>query len=740
MIAKYYNYSNTLVVRNPVYKISNSLMGEPINEVIHKYMQSVFFRNALLLASISFYQQVKNYLSDSNTLTDKQKEKIQLSFLKYLTRMSTRCTPFGFFSTVSSQLVDNLVFAKSEAMDLDLVLKLDMSLLESIANVISYNYCDYLEYSLNSTLINNEDEYSYIKYYYLELKRIHEVVTIEGNEYIDLLFSNQHRLLKITEIIELLQTINQEISEDEIKDFIYELIDSKLLVNQLSVQVTGIDYQDRLIFVIHNLIKYTADHSLLNNILEIFSLVQSQTTESDFEITRNYIIKLLFEFNIPFNENHIFHCNLYREIGAVQNIDGRVISDVIKGLDILSLFSLKRENEDLTDFKSAFTDTYGAAIMPLSQVLDSATGLGYPVNKIKLDESNSLLQELTLKSGGKPEWSKHKYHNKNHKFWFNKYIACISSGASEIELQDSDFINFENQAHQMPVTFSCSFSIIENKNEVIKDKSYLVKYNGWGGSSALNYLARFTGDNREISNLCREMADVEEKQLTKNEILAEICHMPDSKIGNIVSHIGFRNYEIPYLVNSSVSSEFTININDIHLGVFDNKFVLVSKKHNKVIKPILSNAHNYKTSEHPVYRFLCELQNDNHISGPYLDFGWWTNEVSFFPQIRYKNLIFVPRSWTLNQDFFSDYLSGKETLEEARIRFLLIPGMVKVFVAGEGDNELYINSDILIHWRMFLDYLSKQKNMKVIIKEYNYSNDDSYNNEVILSLFKKQTL
>src|SRR5439155_17414597 len=129
--------------------------------------------------------------------------------------------------------------------------------------------------------------------------------------------------------------------------------------------------------------------------------------------------------------------------------------------------------------------------------------------------------------------------------------------------------------------------------------------------------------------LVQEITNTEQEH-NPDIVFAEIVHLPESRVGNILLHPSFREYEIPFLARSSVDGHHQIPLQDLFVSIKDNKVLLRSASLNKQVIPRLSSAHNYSRNALPVYQFLCDLQLQGHKAG--LGFYWGSLE-GFYSQL-----------------------------------------------------------------------------------------------------------
>jgi 5-methylthioribose kinase len=99
-----YSFFEEYVVRTPLFSRRNfqeKAKKEMFSDVeLRKICEDLVFQEAIYLASPNLYKELKNWLDLEKELSSSQHQKLKNTILKYYTRMSTRCTPFGLFSGV----------------------------------------------------------------------------------------------------------------------------------------------------------------------------------------------------------------------------------------------------------------------------------------------------------------------------------------------------------------------------------------------------------------------------------------------------------------------------------------------------------------------------------------------------------------------------------------------------------------------------------------------------------------
>jgi thiopeptide-type bacteriocin biosynthesis protein len=740
MLSKYYRPATTLVARMALKNIDDCIFEGSVIDRIREHMTNPLFRNAMFLASPDLCRQLDSYLAGEVTDT-KKKERIENAFTRYLNRMCTRCTPFGLFAAVGTADVQQDASAidnTPQQPGLYIDVKMDTQLLERAAErLLTWpDVRKHLRYKVNETAWQNGDYIKYINYYQLKDRRIHRVEKAELSPYLEKIIACQRESLDFAALKQALLSFDDSLADDEMEEYIHELISARVLVSEFNPPLTGTSFHDhfkQLLLRLQTQVTETACFDTIDHLLQIITQAEAIGIDTNLENAITQLAEQLAALGIHCDPVTALHIDTYFSEAPMQ-VHRSVINDVIKGVELLSHFSLPAENKMLDQFKKQFETTYSGRPMPLPEVLDAETGIGYPVNNVKLNAQNQLLEEINPPQPGRSDTMEISWNKSLHSFWLRKYIDCLSRGEREIEITEEEATQFPGTLDKMPPTFNVHFSLHPVQNNESGASPYLIQFTGWGGVSATNMMTRFAHAHPGILALCHEAAATEEKALSPGEVLADICHVPDGSIINLLSRPQLRRYEIAYLAGTSLTGDNMVMPADLSVYIKNKKVYLYSNHLQKIVKPVLSCAHNYRKSEHPVYTFLCDVQKQGFVNGVHLNLGRWVDEVDFFPRVRYRNMILVPASWRLKQQFFAGYLAGRESLDSVRERMMKKLGPVTAFLVEEGDNELYVHTDCTHHWKMFLNYVKKTDD--IIIKEFIRTPAQQTANQLVLTFFK----
>jgi hypothetical protein len=713
--------------RNSYFPVGKFIFRTPafsIQERFDELLKSDAFWEAIYLASPSLYKECKR----KNFILDKDKKK---TVYKYYIRSTTRCTPFGLFAGCSvGKISDKTEFEIVDLHDFYRKTRLDMYFLAVLVDKIEHIdiiRCQ-LKYKPNTSIYKINNEIRYIECKYQKTKRIHDIVSIEENQYLNKVLQISKQGMKFHEIV--IELVDNEINTESAEEFVEELIESQILRSELEVHVTGEDVFDSLIGKLVQLENSNALCASLKKISNLLLQINSSSIGSSINLY-NEIINEINKLNIPYEENYLFQTDLFKP-SIKSKIGSKVIDEVKKLLHFLNCIIPKFEaNARIEEFKKKFYARYEEQEVPLMEALDSDCGIGYGSMNPNID-FNALIKDVVFPSNN---FNAQDQVNLSQ-FYANEILSSSWNNTKEIVWND-DLVKYVNNAYEIsPESLNVCISLVKDDSG-----NDLMLLNGiWFG--ATNILGRFCHLNTEIYDIVKQIADWEHEK-KPDTLMAAIAHLPNSRIGNVMFRPNtIRNYEIPYLAGSQLSIETQIPVSDLTLSVRSGKIILKSKKYQKEVIPKLDNAHNYSKSPTPVYNFLCDMQGLPEMY--YLSFQYDTlfNYFDYIPRIRYKNIIVKKAQWKIK---YSDMKEKKMTDNKGLIEYLKIKNIPRYICISQGDNVLDIDCKQELAINILLDYIKKLGTIQ-IEESFNHTSDNCvvhdsmgkpFLNEVIIPFLKK---
>lgn len=726
---------NKIIVRNPFFPFNILEKSLKDRMFMYEIIGSPIFKSAIYLSSRDLFLQLEKYLQGEMDLS--RLDKFFISITKYLSRMSTRSTPFGLFSSVSiSELSIQNQFRLKILNDFYYAIRLDMSLLYNISRELLKD--DHLRYKLrykkNSTIYKIGGKYRYIE---TELKfdrRIYDIVEISSNKYLRQIVKKTHEYISLNELCLCLLDYDSSLSYENVWEYLLQLVDSHFLVSEFEPIVQGKDYLSYLTDFLNGCDSFSGLASLLPFVLDKFSNRINISYDTN-------LCKILTDIKDQIDSvvgeiecKTPFQLDLFRQ-GERVDIPKNIILQIQRVFILLNRMIPLSKNPELDYFVKCYVERYDQEERPILEVLDPSIGIGFPAYQTPLHD-DELLKGLVLPiKEVNVGFGRNIIHNG---FLYEKLQNFSIEKGIEFLITDLDIGNNDVFWEDLPVTMYSMCEILKNPNT----DDIVVLLKGLGGSSASNLMGRFAYESKNIKCFINEIHSLESEHY-RDYILAEISHLPDAKTGNVIMRPLMRDYEIPYLSNSIRDDNSVIPLSDIFISIRNGEIKLRSKRMNKYIITRMTTAHNYSNKSTPIYKFLCEIQNQNMRKGLFFSWGDLEDKLLFFPRVRYKNVILSPAKWYLSDsevNFLicdtkeSELLSNVEIIRKKRF----IPRYVYIV---KSDNKLFIDLENTLSIKLFVDELKKKKS-KIVLEEfffpYGYEEEkECYLNECILSFYRK---
>jgi hypothetical protein len=686
-------------------------------------------QDAIYIASSDLYERLKKYSS----LENKEKKQVRNSFMRYINRMSTRCTPFGLFAGCAIGTIGertNLIVSRKIIRHTRLDMNYLCSLSQYLSDIPEIKYK--LKYYPNNSLYIVGNEYRYIEYYYLKDRRVHQVSSVKRTFYLDRILQISKKGISIEYLYPYI--INEYIQKKDAINYISDLIQSQILVSELDPTVTGDDLLTSILSKIDSIDVKSQSRNELRSIQHVMR--QIDISEDDSLNKYGEIENLVKNIGASYNRKYLLQVDI-NNVFTSSTIGESIRKEIDSTVTFLNKITSAQKNDGLIKFQEEFSKKFEEQEIPLQIALDPEIGIGYPVENGSKDIS-PLLDGFILPNSIK--FSQNVNYGVIQSVLLKK-LTEQGDALFEIEIKDEDFKDTNENRVDLPDTFSVLFEIIrDNGNDI------LIRLKSIGNSSAANLLARFAYTDKKMEDFVKEITE-KEQSLNPDVILAEIAHLPDSRVGNVLYRPHLRNYEIAYLANSSMPQDKVIYASDIMLSLKYGKLFLRSKRLNKEIVPHLTNAHYYSLSTIPVYRFLCDMQHQNQCDSLTFNMGFLQNELPYIPRIRYKHTVLSPATWNIKIDEIKHLISIKadENLLLNTDIWREKKGISNYSLLSDWDNKLFIDWGNIISVHAFLSIVKNRASF--LLTEFLYDekdpviideNGNGYLNECIATLFKNE--
>ncbi|PYX04751.1 MAG: Lanthionine biosynthesis protein LanB [Acidobacteria bacterium] len=645
-------------------------------------------REALFVASPHLEESIDIWLRDPESNRGKGLEQ---AMARYFLRMAGRATPFGLCAGYSlGTIAEGTRLVLEPRSCWKRRTRLDMGYLSALADVLGadpklrkiFLYCP------NSSLYRAAGRLRYAESYMedKEQKRSHSyrLVAVDGTETLNAVLGCARDGASFAQLSSAI--VDHDVSPEEAEEFVAQLIESQILVPDIRLPITGAEATDTLI-------DQFATHAETVPVADVLMQV------SDRFIKLDKAGKLLADLPPKVELSRFVQVELIKPARELK-LGRNVLAEISRGVRLLHRLvrSPRPEPDELTRFREAFAARYEQRLVPLTEALDGEIGLGFPVSDNAHDRESPLLRGLYFPPTGRESvpWEE------RDKLLLRKLNDALLTGEYEIVLDERDV---DAIATPDPLPLPDSFSaiaVIEAVSETaLANSSFRVLVKGVDGPSGALLLGRFCHAD---AVLCEEVKSHlrAEETLRPEAIFAEIVHLPEGRLGNVLARPVLRDYEIPYLGCSGVEPDRQIPVTDLYIKMEANALKLYSARLGREVIPRLTSAHNFSWRGIPVYRFLASLQRQNTAS---LGWSWGALEhAPFLQRITSGKLVLARARWRVDTKELRSL--GKEhgaAQFRAFQKWRAARRLLRFVALADGDNELPLDLDNVICVETLID-------------------------------------
>ncbi|HYC92892.1 MAG TPA: lantibiotic dehydratase [Thermoanaerobaculia bacterium] len=657
---------------------------------------------AVFLASPGLFAALERWHNDPDSRKGKRAED---SLVRYFQRMATRPTPFGLFSGCSVGTIDGSAetrlriaprpaYQRHSRFDNDYL----FALCEDLGRDPALRR--ELAYQPNSSLYRAAGRVRYAEARLVGKMRSHHLVALDPTPYLEAALQRAAGRATAAEIAAAVVAADPdgEVTLQDAEEYVSELIETQVLVSDLTPSVTGAEPIDGVEEQLAALPSGRAAATVLAEARETLAALDA----GGLGAAANRYLEVAQELRkLPTSVelSRLFQVDMVKPL-AESRLGAAIVEEIRRGLSLMHRLSGRLRQQNLERFRQDFVDRYGERRwVPLAEVLDEETGIGF--DRGEFAGSSPLLYGLDLK---RPSTDSSVSWGALQNWQLRKLEGALARGEQEIELTERDVDALAAREPMAPPDALEVMAVLAARSEddAVEGRFQLL-WKSASGPSGARILGRFCHADGELEARVREHLAAEEAAHPE-AIFAEVVHLPQGRTGNLIARPVLRAYEIPVLGRSGAPDECQIPLSDLQVTVIGQRIVLRSERLGREVIPRMTSAHNFSTGI-AIYRFLGALQDQGVIGG--IAWSWGPLEsLAFLPRVRSGRLVLRRARWKLSNEEIRVLCTGSRTERFTAVQRLRARRrMPQRVVHAEFDNELLVDFDNVLSVEAWLDVI-----------------------------------
>lgn len=665
----------------PVQRVEQCLEGDH-----ERWMQEEAFQYGLYLSSAELYQEFRK-----QEAAGELKHKMLQTLRKYWIRSSTRCTPYANFAGCAvGSAGERTAIVMGNGQQLAESCRLDMDLLHRFVDtaVVQPGIRAQLKWIKNNSLYRQGRKIRYVRHELVNNKRKYFLSEVAFNNVLWELLQRSSSYAPYADLELIL--LEAGLDKEEAEMYLQSLIQNQLLLHELEPAISGAPPMLDLIQ------RFSAFEDLQPQ-AALLQELDTMLSEDHFNI--DHLQRVTQKMDAAELDRTgvqtLFQSDLYLHTTS-NTISGKVLHEIVGETEklIRAIYPFKERSDDMKVFCDRFRQRYEEQELPLCEVLDVELGIGYGSYN---NNTASLVNELELQISYPPT------ANRFAQLMQQKVQSMVMSH-EPVLLTDEDLDELIKASGDDPgysgiQSAGILGSLYGKDTDGIDTGNYRFFLRLINGPSGANLLGRFCHLHEDIHRMTADITASEAVLLPASTVFAEIIHLPQDRIGNILLRPVLREYEIPFLGNSGAEADRQIRVDDLMVSVRNGRVLLRSRSLNKYVIPRLSTAHNFMFNSLPVYQFLCELQWQQSFRGLFFEEN---NDAAFNPEIRYKHIIVQRARWKLTKEDVKDLPATESALPDYISEWRKKRGLPQQLLLLDQDNELLIDCRYPESFRMLV--------------------------------------
>ncbi|HKG93853.1 MAG TPA: lantibiotic dehydratase [Gemmatimonadaceae bacterium] len=598
-------------------------------------------RDALFVGSPDLHEALG---AEPGAAPEERARRLDRALARYFVRMAARATPFGLFAGTSvGAVADETCLTVGPRAAYRRLTRLDVGYLSAFVDGVARDPAlrASLCYRPNPTLYRAAGRLRYVEWRSdAEKGRTHHLVAVDDTPYLRATLERAKHGAGVDALAAAL--VDDEITREQADAFVGELVSNQLLVPaDLPLAVTGPGPARPLEDALRGHPATTRLADALRTAREELAAIDAAGPGAD-PARYRAAARALDGAPAEVKLSRLFQVELTKPAPGA-TLGRAVVSEILRGVELLHRLAAPRP-DPFARFREAFTKRYEGRTVPLVEALDDEAGVGFALSSgAGGDGAEPLLAGLALPSRADATvpWGP------REAVLMRKLGRALQEGAGEIALDARDVEEMTADApapKPLPDAFGALAVVAAASAQAIDRGDFRILLRGADGPSGARLLGRFCHADDALRERVEEHLR-EEEALDPDAVFAEVVHLSEGRLGNILARPLLRGYEIVYLGHSGAPRERQLPVTDLLVSVERDRVLLHSARLGRRVVPRLTSAHNYAWRGMAVYRFLCQLQTQGTSGGVTWDWGPALGASPFLPRVRCGRTVLSPARW-----------------------------------------------------------------------------------------------
>lgn len=600
-------------------------------------------------------------------------DRVIASVTAYLTRMCTRSTPFGLFAGCALGTVGDTTSLRVDGPEG--IARHSRPDTEVLATLVDRLVSDpqtqqAMTVEPNSSRYHAAGAMRLIESRLRDGRRAHHLVVIDEDAALRCALKAAAGGARVSLVVEAV-TAATGVDDGDARDYVAALIEAKVLTPVAEPAVTGPEPLTHVLAALNGP-EYATTAQALRQVSDDLAALDAAGIGNPPEAYAGAASTLL-ELAGSGDEARAVQVDLHRA-GAHLTLGPDVLRSLTDGVQLLHRVSVGGEHPAMARFKADFAARYEDRAVPLMEALDEEMGIGFGRSTHPAADESALLNGMDL--GGNPVDGVFTTRDAG---LLDLLVRSRENGSASVEL-DADAVKRLESPNRRPLpdAFAVNAHVLGDGVEI----------DGVYGPSGAELLGRFCHGDVGLRDAVRAHLRAEEA-LSPGVVFAELIHLPEGRVGNVLARPVLRDHELILLGRSGAPADRQIGVDELTVRLDGDRVVLYCPRLRAEVCPRLTTAHNPAWRGFGVYQFLAALGGDGVAAHLSWDWGALSGSPAL-PRVTSGHLVLSRARWRLSAAEIAGVTGPGAAARWAQLT--VVRGLPRELLIVDGDNRLYVDT------------------------------------------------